>query len=456
LEAIEQKITPDTTGIFGHPRGLTTLFFTEMWERFSFYGMRAILMLYMTASPAVGGLGFNNPRAALIYGVYMMSVYLLALPGGCVADRLLGARHAVLLGGIIITLGHFCLTFVPLPFFYTGLTLIALGTGLLKPNISVMVGGLYAPNDPRRDSGFSIFFLGINMGVILAGLVCGFLAQSDVFKAWLTSVGLDPNTSWHWGFGAAGVGMVIGLGQYLAQQKRLATIGLKTDQHGAEHPPILPLNSLEWKRIAAIFVLLFFTVIFGTASEQAGSSLNLFADRLTRTVIFSWNFPSGWFQALPGLYVILLAPLLSMLWIRMGHRQPSSPVKFSFSLFFLGLSFLLMVPACLVATSGKVSPLWLLGVFFLLEIGSVILNTVGLSTVTKLAPPRLAGMMMGVWFLASAIANFTASYFAGKFDENQPEMMAQMFGSIGLAVLIASGILALLSPWIRRLMGGVR
>lgn len=427
-----------------------------MWERFSFYGMRTLLILYMTASPASGGLGFDIPKAASIYGTYTMSVYLLALPGGFIADRFMGARYAVLLGGIIIALGHFSLVFTSLPFFYTGLTLIAIGTGLLKPNISAMVGALYSANDPRRDSGFSLFFLGINIGVILAGLVCSFLAQASSFKTWLASIGQDPNSSWHWGFGAAGVGMTFGLIQYLSQQNRLKKIGLKVSRQQDEDLPSPPLSRKDTKRIAAIFVLFFFTIIFGTASEQAGSSLNLFADRLTRTEIVGWSFPSGWFQSLPGFYVLLLAPLLSMLWIRLGERQPSSPVKFSYSLLFLGLSFLLMVPACLVAVSGKVSPLWLLGVFFLLEIGSVLLNTVGLSTVTKLAPGRFVGVMMGVWFLASAMANLSASYFAGKFDESQPKMMAYMFGSIAVVVLVSAGVLALITPWMRKLMGGVK
>jgi len=418
--------------------------------------MRTLLMLYMTASSSSGGLGFSIPHAASIYGTYTMSVYLLALPGGLIADRLVGARYAVLLGGIIIALGHFSLIFASLPFFYTGLTLIAIGTGLLKPNISAMVGALYRANDPRRDSGFSLFFLGINIGVILAGLICSFLAQAGSFKVWLASVGQDPNSSWHWGFGAAGVGMTFGLIQYLTQQNRLQGIGLKVSHRQEDGLPAEPLSRRDGKRIAAIFVLFFFTIIFGTASEQAGSSLNLFADRLTRTQIGGWNFPSGWFQSLPGFYVLLLAPLLSMLWVRMGDRQPSSPTKFSYSLLFLGLSFLLMVPACLVAVSGKVSPLWLLGVFFLLEIGSVLLNTVGLSTVTKLAPARLVGVMMGVWFLASALANLSASYFAGKFDERQPEMMAYMFGSIALVVLVSAGVLALITPWMRKLMDGVK
>ncbi|MES2731944.1 MAG: peptide MFS transporter [Bacteroidota bacterium] len=456
MEAIETRTTHDTTGILGHPSGLTTLFFTEMWERFSFYGMRTLLILYMTAPVAYGGLAFNIPKAASIYGTYTMSVYLLALPGGFIADRFLGARYAVLLGGIIIALGHFSMIFAPLPFFYTGLTLIAIGTGLLKPNISAMVGSLYRQNDPRRDSGFSIFFMGINIGGMLASVVCSYLAQSESFKDFLAALGFNPNSSWHWGFGAAAVGMGLGLIQYLTQQDRLAQIGLREEKIISIHVETNPLTQQDWKRMLAIFILFFFTIIFGTASEQVGSSLNLFADRLTRTQILSFSFPSGLFQSLTGFYVLLLAPIFSILWIRLGDRQPSTTAKFSLSLFFLGLAFLLMVPACLQAASGKVSPLWLLGFFFLLEVGSVMLNTVGLSTITKLAPAKLVGIMMGVWFLASAIASKTAGYFAGLFDESKPAMMAELFGFVSLLVLVSAGILALLMPLMRRLMGGVK
>jgi POT family proton-dependent oligopeptide transporter len=456
LEAIETKTTHDTTGILGHPRGLTTLFFTEMWERFSFYGMRTLLILYMTAPVAYGGLSFSIPKAASIYGTYTMSVYLLTLPGGFIADRFLGARYAVLLGGIIIALGHISMIFVPLPFFYTGLTLIAVGTGLLKPNISAMVGRLYSENDPRRDSGFSIFFMGINMGAMLASVVCSYVAQSKGFKSFLGSLGFDPNSSWHWGFGAAAVGMILGLIQYLTQQGRLVDTELREEEPISTQVETKAITRKEWKRMLAIFILFFFTVIFGTASEQVGSSLNLFADRLTRTQILSFSFPSGLFQSLTGFYVLLLAPIFSIIWIRLGDRQPSTTAKFSLSLLFLGLAFLLMVPACLQAVSGKVSPLWLLGFFFLLEVGSVMLNTVGLSTITKLAPARLVGVMMGVWFLASAIASKTAGYCAGLFDEHNPDNMAQLFGSVALLVLVSAGVLALLIPLMRKLMGGVK
>lgn len=446
---------PGSSGIGGHPRGLTTLFFTELWERFSYYGMRAILILYMVAPLSQGGLGLETQRAASIYGTYTMAVYLLALPGGWIADRFIGSWLSVLLGGIIIATGHFTMVFTWELSFYLGLGLVAMGTGLLKPNISTMVGSLYSKNDPRRDGGFSIFFMGINIGAALAPIICGYLAQGESFKRLLASYGINPASSWHWGFAAAGVGMVIGLIQFLSNQKQLKNISLRAGTYSSSLSK-KPLTTEERKRVRAIFIFFVFTVIFGIASEQAGSSLNLFAYKLTRTEILGWTFPSSWFQSVIPIYVIILAPLFSVLWSRMGRRQPSTPIKFSFSLFFLGLAFLLMIPASLLATAGKVSPLWLLSVFFLQEIGSVLLNTVGLSTVTKLAPVKLAGVMMGVWFLASAVANKLAGYVAGLFDENNTELLAFLFGSLAVMVLVASGILRLLTPTIRKLMVNVK
>jgi POT family proton-dependent oligopeptide transporter len=463
------KLQHDTSGIGGHPKGLTTLFFTELWERFSYYGMRAILILYMTAPLAEGGLGFGIAEAASVYGTYTMAVYLLALPGGFAADTLLGTRRAVLLGGVVIALGHCSMAFGTLALFYAGLVMIAVGTGLLKPNISALVGSLYAPNDPRRDAGFSIFFMGINIGAAFAPIVCGYLAQSDGFRDALHAVGLNPRSSWHWGFGAAAVGMVIGLMQFLMFWKH-AEPALSTTRH--PHQPkhststqttntthstnTTPLQREQWQRIGAIIVLFVFTVIFGVVSEQAGSSLNLFADRLTHTEILGWRFPSSWFQSVIPLYVIALSPVISGLWLRLGERQPSSPAKFSLSLLFVGLAYLLMIPASLYATHGAVSPLWLLGVFFLQEIGAVLLNPTGLSVVTKLAPAHLAGAMMGVWFLASAVASKIAGFLAGFFDERNTAFLAQYFGALACVMLLASGVLALLIPSIRKLMGGVR
>ncbi len=450
--------SPDTSGFGGHPRGLATLFFTELWERFSYYGMRAILVLYMVAPVANGGLGFDTKTAASIYGTYTMSVYLTTLPGGLIADRLLGARLAVLIGGIIIACGHFSMVFTAPAFFYGGLVLIAAGTGLLKPNISTMVGSLYGENDPRRDSGFSIFYMGINLGAVLAPLVCGYLAQGEGFKNFITALGFNPATSWHWGFGAAGVGMTLGLIVYLAQRRRLGNIGQslrpKKDAATVAAPP--PLTTTEWKRVGAIFVFFLFTILFWAAYEQKGASLNLFADRLVRTEAFGYKFPSSWLQSMTAFFVIILAPLFSMLWVRMGERQPSSPVKFTLGLLFIGAGYVLMVPAAMLTASGKISPLWLAGLYFLEVLGEMCLSPVGLSVVTKLAPAKVLGIMMGVWFLAAALGNKLAGYLAGFFDANNAGVLTALYGGIAAGLLLSAAVLAALTPAIRRMMGNVR
>jgi POT family proton-dependent oligopeptide transporter len=317
---------PELPGSFtGHPKGLGPLFFTELWERFSYYGMRSILILFMTASVADGGLGFDVKTSASIYGWYTMAVYLTALPGGLIADYLTGARLAVFIGGIIIACGHFSMVFHSLTFFYIGMGLIAIGTGLLKPNISLMVGKLYRENDPRRDSGFSLFYMGINIGALLAPIVVGYLARGQTFKSFLRFIGQDPNTSWHWGFAAAGVGMVLGLIVYVLSRRSLQDVGNKVRSAATITPgsaPAAALTPADWKRIAAIFILFIFTILFWAAYEQKGSSLNLFADRLTRTELFGSTFPAPYLQSLTPAFVILLSPLFSMLWVRLKDRQP--------------------------------------------------------------------------------------------------------------------------------------
>lgn len=462
------SFTSDTLGIGGHPRGLTTLFITELWERFSYYGMRAILILYIVAPTEDGGLGLSSKSAAGIYGTYTMWVYLLALPGGFIADRWLGARRAVVLGGSIIAAGHFVIALVAVltrtELFFAGLALITLGTGLLKPSISAMVGELYGESDERRDAGFSLFFMGINVGAACAPIVCGFLAQHPAFKSVLVSVGLNPAHSWHWGFGAAGVGMVVGLVQFLAAQDRFRHVGECKHPEGTHFMPVVttrtsivqPLSREQWQRVGVIMILFVFTVMFGIVSEQAGSSMNLFADRLTRTSIFGWEFPSSWFQSVIPIYVIILSPLFSRLWMRLGERQPSSPAKFALSLLFVGLAFSVMVAASVAARHGEVSPLWLLAAFFLQEIGAVLLNPTGLSVVTKLAPAHLVGIMMGVWFLASAVASRIAGHLAGFFDENNTDFLVQYFGVLSAMMVLTALVLAMLTPMIRRMMGGVR
>jgi POT family proton-dependent oligopeptide transporter len=434
----------DTAGWGGHPRGLSTLFFTEMWERFSFYGMLALLILYMTAPLATGGLGFETPRAAAVYGWYTFGVYAAAIPGGWVADRFIGQYRSVLWGGIIIALGHFSMAIAALPFFYAGLFLIVVGTGLLKPNVSTMVGSLYDVDDARRDAGFSIFYMGINVGALIAPLVVGTLGQQ---------------VDWHVGFGMAGVGMTFGLIQYVAGRQRLlpALERLQPAQPGAggaAAAPRPPFTATEWKRVAAIGVLFIFSAMFWGAFEQAGSSLNLFADRHTRTSVGGFSFPSTWFQSLNSLFIIALAPLFAWLWVRLGRREPSSPAKFVFGLVFVGLGFLLLVPAAsAVQTEGSlVGPAWLLGVYFLHTVGELCLSPVGLSVVTKLAPARIVGSMMGVWFLSIAFGNKLGGWVAGFFDSLP---LPLLFGAVAGTTIGAGVLLAGLVKPIRRLMGGV-
>lgn len=451
--------TNTLTSIFaGHPKGLGPLFFTELWERFSYYGMRAILILYMTSSTAQGGLGFDVKHAASIYGTYTMAVYLTALPGGLIADYLTGARMAVFLGGIIIACGHFSMVFSSLTFFYVGMALIAIGTGLLKPNISAMVGGLYKEDDPRRDSGFSIFYMGINIGALLAPLAIGYLAKGESFKGFLTSMGMDPTKSWHWGFGAAGVGMILGLIVYLLNRQKLASVGnkVKTRATSQTDDKVQPaLTPGDWKRIAAIFIFFIFTILFWAAYEQKGASLNLFADRLTNTEIFGMKFPAPYLQSLTPLFVIMLTPVFSILWIRMKERQPSSPVKFTLGMLFIGVAYLLMIPAAMLTAQGRVSFWWLVGLYFLEVCGEMCLSPVGLSTVTKLSPPKLVGIMMGVWFLASSFGSKLAGYLSGFFVSDNYWQLVKLYGGIAAGLLVATVILALMTPMIKRLMGRV-
>ena len=446
-------------GFFGHPKGLGPLFFTELWERFSYYGMRSILILYMTSSVAQGGLAFDVKTASGIYGWYTMSVYLTALPGGLVADYLTGARLAVFLGGVIIALGHVSMVFHSMTAFYLGLGLIAIGTGLLKPNISVMVGHLYPENDKRRDSGFSIFYMGINIGALLAGFVVGYLAKGETFKAFLASNGFDPNKSWHWGFGAAAVGMTVGLIVYIWKRRLLAHVGDRIENPTKEKTggkAALPeLTSDDWKRIAVIFIFFLFTILFWGAYEQKGASLNLFADRLTNREIFGFGFPAPFLQSLTPAFVIMLTPFFATLWIRLKDRQPSSPAKFTLGLVFIGLAYMLFVPAVMLTAQGKVSFWWLVGLYFLEVCGEMCLSPVGLSTVTKLSPPKLVGIMMGVWFLAASLGSKLAGYLSGFFVDNNAWQLTKLYGGIAIGLLISAGILALLTPTIKKMMGKV-
>jgi proton-dependent oligopeptide transporter, POT family len=480
--------TKDTSGIGGHPLGLTTLFFTEMWERFSYYGMRALLTLYMTKAVAVGGLGLDDSIANGIYGAYTGSVYLMSLPGGWFADKVLGARRAVLIGGILIALGHYSMAVPTIYTFTAGLVLIVLGTGLLKPNVSAIVGELYSPEDQRRDSGFSIFYMGINIGAFTAPLVCGFLGEK---------------INWHLGFGAAGVGMTLGLIQYVMGRERLAHVGAAPRQTPAEAqrksvigvlfmaavsgavgvlffgPKIIVDNKawimigglaifLVWlflaflkpeekKPVVVIVILFLFSIVFWACYEQAGSSFTLFADRFTNRSVFGREFPASWYQSSPALFVVILTPIFVLLWRKMGERQPSSPVKFSLGLLFVGLGAALLTVASLFTAGGaKVGPWWLVGVYALQTVGEICLYPVGLSTTTKLAPQRVAGLMMGIYFLSISFGNFAAGITAGHFGAKSQEALIGLFSKVSAAPIIAALLMLALTPFIKKLMGKVR
>jgi POT family proton-dependent oligopeptide transporter len=476
------------TSFFGHPRGLSTLFFTEMWERFSYYGMRALLILFMTAPAAAGGLGFDTAVAGAIYGLYTSSVYMACLPGGWIADRLIGPRRAVLYGGVLIAAGHFSMAVPLLPMFYLGLTLIVLGTGLLKGNVAVVVGYLYSKEDQRRDAGFSIFYMGINLGAFIAPLVCSFLGQ---------------RVNWHAGFAAAGVGMALGLVQYVLGARHLGDAGLRPAQPADQKTKIIaamvaggllaiaiavvvgaiPVTAkqvadaagaallggtviffgwllltpgwtpLERRRLYAIAILFIAATLFWSQFEQAGSTLNLFGDRATRTEIFGWNFVSGYYQALQPLFIITFAPVFAWLWITLGSREPSSPTKFSVGLFCVGAGFAVVAVAAMFAANGaKVSPWWLVATYLLHTWGELSLSPVGMSAMTKLAPARIGGLIMGVWYLSISIGNFTGGRISSLYGSMSLPMLFGVVAAFGIGAGVA---LMLLVPSIKGLMGDV-
>ena len=416
---------------FGHPIGLRTLFFTEMWERFSYYGMRAILILY-AVSPT--GLHLPIKTAAFIYGLYTMSVYLFSLPGGYISDRFLGAKRSVLWGGVLIALGHFIIALSTLFFFYLGLVIIVLGTSLLKPSISALVGNLYTNDEEKRDSGFSLFYMGINIGAFMAPFICGYLGQF---------------VAWHYGFGAAGIGMVLGLIQYVRGQKYLTSL---SDHTSTFHPSFsrMALTSQDWARIFIIGLLFIFSSIFWMAFEQAGSSLNLFADTLVRNEIFGISFPSSWLQAVNPIFIIILAPLFSWIWITLGRKQPGSSIKFSIGLLFAALGFYLLAYASQFVGEGKVSFMWLLGVYFLHTCGELCVSPVGLSMVTRLAPTMLVAFFLGVWFVSIALGNYLGGWVAGHFNAD-PSNLVHLFNSVGYVCLTGAIILLILYPVFKRL-----
>jgi POT family proton-dependent oligopeptide transporter len=488
----------DDRAFFGHPRGLALLFIVEMWERFSYYGMRGLLVLYL-----INRVGWTDGDANRLYGTYTSLVYLTPLIGGYLADRLIGTRRSLVIGGLVIALGHFSLVFENPVNFYLGLALVIIGTGFFKPNVSTMVGQIYREGDPRRDSGFTIFYMGINLGAFLAGIVCGSLAQ---------------RLGWSYGFGAAGVGMLAGLIIYMIfRDKYLPGIGVMRPQDRANAPAaaaakeavedskvnpahaiagaavgaiiaflagntimgylfgiiigaalgitLLGTHGEERKRVIALFIVAFFVVFFWMAFEQAGSSMNIFADRYTDRMVGSFRIPAPWFQSVNAGFILLLAPLFAALWAGLGrrNREPSTALKMAVGLFLLGLGFLFLVvgahgaDAC-VARVGEeaarsqcnvVSPMWLVLAYLLHTCGELCLSPVGLSYVTKVAPVKFASLLMGVWFLANSAANFVAGQLAAMTDTITK---LSTFFSIPVYTSIGAGVLMLLMvPVLKRL-----
>jgi len=500
----------DDKGFFGHPRGLGTLFATEMWERFSYYGLRPLLVLFMSAALLDGGFGFDRTQASAIVGIYAASVYLASLPGGWIADRWLGLRRAIWWGALLITLGHMAIGLSAFAgtgagakvSFFAGLALIVMGTGLLKPNISAIVGDLYPEGGARRDAGFSIFYMGINLGAFLGQLVTGILGEQ---------------VGWHYGFGAAGVGMFLGLITFTVfAPKTLGDLGTDIVRHpdpavqarregrvkaitfgalaliiaifaaaatgmvrldpvqiGGSMTVVLVALALvffttifldrsllaqERKQVGVILVLFVFAAIFWAAFEQAPTSLNLFARDFTDRVVGGWEIPATWFQSVNSFFIILLAPVFAALWTSMGRsgKELSSPAKFAMALILAGIGFgLMIIPANAIVAGGGtvlVSPWWLVASYFFQSAGELALSPVGLSSMTKLSPRKYVGQMMGIWFVATSVGNLIAGLVGGRVNPENLAQTPQLFTWTAAALFASAVILGLMVAPIRRML----
>lgn len=488
LESIPHK------GFFGHPRGLFTLFFTEFWERFSYYGMRAILVFYMYYEVSKGGLGIDQTLALSIMSIYGSLVYMSGVIGGWIADRVLGTSKSVFYGGILIMLGHIALA-IPGSFtmFFISMVLIVLGTGLLKPNVSSVVGELYSIKDGRRDAGFSIFYMGINLGAFISPLIVG-------------EIGMKVN--FHLGFGLAAVGMFIGLILFLLTRKKslglagtfvpnplspvekkrvaviltitllllgilfaigipngfvtidgfIATIGVL----GVAIPTVYfvvmyrskKTTTEERSRLLAYIPLFIASVMFWSIQEQGSTILANYADTRTQLEFAGFHISPAWFQSLNPLFIITLAPLFALLWVKLGDRQPTIPRKFSFGLLFAGLSFIvILLPAYLGGTDSLVNPLWLVLSYFVCVLGELCLSPVGLSATTKLAPAAFSAQTMSLWFLSNSAAQALNAQIV-KFYKPETEML--YFGTIGAISIILGIALFMLAPKIQSFMKGIR
>jgi proton-dependent oligopeptide transporter, POT family len=423
--------------LLGHPRGLLLLFFVEMWERFSYCGIKALLILYL-----VDARNWPVSRAATLYGDYTAFAYLAPLLGGYIADRFLGARRSLVWGGVVIALGHFTLAFEQPATFYLGLILVITGTGLFKPNVATMVGELYGPEDQRRDSGFTIFFMGINVGAFLAPLACGYLGQK---------------IGWRYGFGAAGIGMVVGLLLYLWGRGRyLPGIGYRIKAPHGKNSETVSTSPEERKRILAVLLVVVLTIPFWACYEQFGSSLSLFADRHIARTLGHFEIPASWFQSITPLVILLFAPLLAFLWewLRKRNQEPSAPSKMVVAYLLLGIGFTLATWAGFRSEARLLlSPLWFVGTDLFRTWGELLLSPVGLSYVTKIAPARYGSRLMAAWFLAEGVGNKVAGSLAAYSDV----IRAGPFYSIFMAIALVSTLAFLaVVPVLKRLSEGKR
>jgi len=470
-----------------HPIGLRTLFLTEMWERMSFYGMRGILVLFMTATIINGGLEIDPVAASAIYGIYSSSVYLVALLGGWLADRHIGQQNAILYGGLIIMLGHFLLAVSNIQTFYLGLIFVVLGTGLLKPNISAIVGDLYENDKDRKESGFTLFYMSINIGSILGFFVCGYLGE---------------NIGWHYGFGAAGIGMAFGLLQFIFSKNNLGQVGVKPSidlpKNRARKELLIvlaiclifitsiilgflgywkfdpiplanaltfvilltallyfiylfsfgKLNNDERKKVTLIIVLFFGAALFWSGFDQAGSSFNIFAKEYTNRIIFGWEYPASWLQVLNPLLVVIISPFMAYLWFFLGKRMldPSLPFKFGLGLILMAIGFLFIAFGANIAIQdGFAGAKWLLLTYLFHTLGELTLSPIGLAAISNLSPKRYVGQMMGVWFLASSLGAIIAGLLSGQATYDGLSSMPELFNKIAIFASISGFILIIIS-----------
>lgn len=471
-----------------HPEGLKTLFFTEMWERMSYYGMRGILVLFMTASITEGGLEINPVSASAIYGIYASCVYLVTLPGGWIADRLIGQQKSILYGGIIIMIGHFILAIPNLNTFYLGLLFVVLGTGLLKPNISAIVGSLYKDNDQRKEAGFTIFYMAINIGSILGFFICGYLGE---------------NIGWHYGFAAAGLGMAFGLGQFIITREKLGNVGISPqviltnkikkrdylvvtfslvsilsifvlgilDIWSFNPVPLAgvitiiialislsyfliififgKLSNLEKRKMILIFILFIGAAFFWSGFDQGGSSFNIFAKEFTNRLIFGWEYPASWLQIVNPAFVVILSPIMAYIWVFLGKRMldPSLPFKFGLGLILMGIGFVIIALGANTAINNEslASAKWLLLTYLFHTIGELVVSPIGLAAISTLSPKRFIGQMMGVWFLASSLGAIIAGLLSGQATTEGLKSMPDLFNNIAIGASLLGFLFIILA-----------